>query len=157
MAIGSLIPWRRDRDTDPFTALQHQMNRLFDEITSPFAGRGEATGFGGGFTPRVDLSETPERYELTAELPGISEKDVDVSVAGNVLTLRGEKKAEREERRENCYVAERSYGSFHRAFTLPQDVDADRIEGRYDNGVLKVMLPKSAEAQKGRRRIDIKS
>jgi HSP20 family protein len=108
--------------------------------------------------PRVDVSESENEYEVTAELPGIDEKDVELTLADNVLTIRGEKKVEREEKDKdkNYYMSERSFGSFRRAVPLPAEVDEDRVEANFKNGVLTVHLPKSPQAQARTRRIEVK-
>lgn len=156
MAIQDLIPWRRSRESDPFTQLQSEMNRMFEDFVSgamtPFERR---AGREVGFMPRVDLTETPEAYELTAELPGMTEKDIELSLSNDILTLKGEKKVEREERKRDWYYAERSYGTFQRAFRLPGEVLADKIQAQFKDGVLTVMLPKSEQARQSTRQIPI--
>ncbi len=94
------------------------------------------------WTPAVDVAETPEKVTVKAELPGIEPKNIDISMVGDVLTIKGEKKSEREEKKENYHLVERSYGSFSRALRLPAAVDADKIEAKYDKGVLTVTCPK---------------
>lgn len=108
-------------------------------------------------SPAVDVSESDKAYEITAELPGLDEKNVEVSVANGGLTIKGEKKEEKEQNQKDYYVSERSYGSFERYFGLPEGVDADKIEASFKNGVLKVMLPKTAEAQKPAKKIEVKA
>jgi HSP20 family protein len=107
------------------------------------------------FAPRVDTAETESAYEVTAELPGVDEKDVKVSVEDNVLSISGEKKAEREERKKDYVMSERSYGSFKRAFTLPDNVALDKVAARFDKGVLRVTLPKTAPTSSKQREIPI--
>jgi HSP20 family protein len=149
------VPVRRDRGEHPMEMFQREVNQLFDDFfRTPM-------GFGGGnqafaAMPRVDVSESENEYEVTAELPGIDEKDIEVTLADNLLTIRGEKKAEREEKDKNFYLNERSFGSFRRAVPLPSDVDEDRVEANFKNGVLTVRLPKSPEAQAKTRRIEVK-
>ena len=103
------------------------------------------------------MSETDKAYEITAELPGIDEKNVEVSLADGGITIKGEKKEETEEKKKDYYVSERRYGSFDRYFTLPEGVDANKIEASFKNGVLKVTLPKTAEAQKPAKKIEVKA
>jgi len=116
------------------------------------------TGFGarGALAPSIDVSENDKGIEVTAELPGVDEKDVEVTLADNLLTIKGEKKSEREEKEEGSYVSERSYGSFQRSFSLPYEVDAGKVEAKFDKGVLKISLPKSPELKKKTKKIAIK-
>ena len=107
--------------------------------------------------PAVDVSETDKAYEITTELPGMDEKSVDVKLANGMLTLRGEKQDTKEESKKDYYMRERSFGSFERTFAVPDDVDTDKIEASFKNGVLSVTLPKSAEAQKSEKKIQIKA
>jgi HSP20 family protein len=105
----------------------------------------------------VDVAETDTAYEITAELPGMDEKNIEVNVANGGITIKGEKKEETEEKKKDYYVSERRYGSFERYFTLPEAADADKIAATFKNGVLKVTLPKTAEAQKPAKKIEIKA
>ncbi len=107
--------------------------------------------------PAVDLAEKEGEYEITAELPGLDEKDVEVRLANGALTISGEKKAEREEKDKDYHFSERRYGSFKRSFRVPDGVDADKIEASFEKGVLKVKLPKSAQAVENSKKIDIKT
>jgi len=167
MAIRDLIPWRRRgrgalvrRDEfEPFRTLQEEMNRLFDR----FMGRSWLAPLGeweppvvGTFAPSVDVAETDEHVRVTAELPGLDPKDIELSVSGNTLTLKGEKKEEREERQGATYRSERYYGSFSRVIPLPCEVESDKAEATYKNGVLTVTLPKPEEVKKRRKKIEIK-
>lgn len=106
--------------------------------------------------PAVDIAETAQGYEITAELPGIDEKNVEVKYANGTLTIKGEKKDDRQEKQENYYLSERNYGAFQRAFRVPDGVDPDKVEASFRNGVLTVKLPKTPEAQKTEKRIEIK-
>jgi HSP20 family protein len=96
----------------------------------------------------VDLVEKADRYEITAELPGMDEKNIEVKLSNEMLVIKGEKREEKEEKEANYYMSERRYGSFQRAFRLPQGVNADKIEASFKNGVLTVALPKTEEAKK---------
>ena len=98
--------------------------------------------------PAVDVSETDKAYEITAELPGMDEKNVEVKVATGVLTIKGEKQDEKEEKKKDYYMRERSFGSFERTFAVPDGVDSDKIDANFKKGILSVTLPKNAEAQK---------
>ena len=107
--------------------------------------------------PAVDVAETDKAYEITAELPGMDEKNIEVKFADGVLTIKGEKKDEKEEKKKDYYLSERSYGSFQRSFQVPDGVDTDKIEATFKNGILTVVLPKSTEAQKATKKIDVKA
>ncbi len=99
------------------------------------------------WAPAVDILETPEAYEVKAELPGIPKEDVHISVENNILTLKGERKFEKDESKENYHRIERTYGAFARSFNLPTRVDHDRVQAKFDNGVLTISVPKAAEAK----------
>ena len=155
MNLRSLMPIGRDRkmarrDLGPFDTLQREVDRVFDEFTRGFPTfEFPALGSAGvpDLTPRMDVTESDREYEVTAELPGLEEKDVQVNVADGVLTIRGEKKAVKEEKDKNYHLVERSYGSFSRSLELPEGVNADAIKASIANGVLKVSVPKPAAAQ----------
>jgi HSP20 family protein len=106
---------------------------------------------------KFNVAETDKTVEVTAEVPGVDAKDIDVQLREDVLTIRGEKKAEKDEKQKDYHLVERSYGMFERSFTLPTDVDPARVEASFDKGVLKIVLPKAAEAQSKVKRIEIKS
>jgi HSP20 family protein len=165
MTLGDLVPWsRKDRDIalqrsarwgsegselSPFLSLHREMNRLFDEAFRDF-------GFFGGAAaqswPHLELTETEDGYKLTAELPGMDEKDIELSLQDGTLTLRGEKKTEHEDGRRG--YSERHYGAFSRTISIG-DVDEDRVHAAFDKGVLTVTLPRSTEAERRIRRIPI--
>jgi HSP20 family protein len=158
-----LIPFGRERRLapfgrggEPFEMFQREMSRMFDDFF-----RGAPTRFAGseafgGAMPRVDVTETDNEYEVTAELPGLEEKDINLQLANNVLTIRGEKKAEREEKEKNYYLSERSFGSFQRSIPFPIDVEEDRVEASFKSGVLTVRLPKTERAKSQAKRIEVK-
>jgi HSP20 family protein len=132
---------------DPFrelSQLQNRMNRLFEESYTP--ARREELGF-GSFMPAVDVYEDEHAITLKMEIPGIEEKDVDIRIENNVLTVHGERTLEKEEKQENFQRVERQYGSFTRSFTLPTAVNTDDVKAHYDKGVLKISLAKRAEAK----------
>ena len=108
-------------------------------------------------TPAVDLVESEKAYEITAELPGMDEKNIEVKVADGTLTIKGEKQEEKEEKKKDYYLRERSFGSFERSFAIPEGVDVDKIEASFKKGVLTLTLPKKPEAQKPAKKIDIKA
>ena len=136
----AIIRWDPFRD---MTTLRERMNRLFEDMA---ASRGEEKDLAtSSWAPAVDIYETENEVILTAEIPGIEEKDIEIKVEDNTLTLRGERKLEKETKEENYHRIERAYGSFFRSFTLPAFVDQDRIEAEHENGVLKIRMPKRSE------------
>jgi HSP20 family protein len=133
---------------DPFrelTQLQDRMDRLFRD-TYTGSGREESLEQ-GSFVPAVDVYEDEHNITLKLEVPGIDPKDMDIRLENNTLSVRGERKLEKEEKQENFHRIERRYGSFVRTFSLPNTVDGDKIQANYDNGVLKITLSKKAEAK----------
>lgn len=128
-----------------FSTLQDRMNRLFRDSYGP-EGR-EETLNNTSFAPPVDVYEDEHSVNVKIEVPGVDEKDIDVRIENNVLTVHGERKFEKEEKQENFRRVERQYGSFTRTFTLPTTVDAEKVAASYDKGILKIALPKKAEAK----------
>jgi len=123
--------------------MREKMNRLFEDS---LAQKGEDKDMmTSNWAPAVDIYETANELVLTAEVPGIEEKDIEIKIEDNTLTLRGERKFEKETKEENFHRIERSYGSFFRAFSLPNSVDSDRIQAEHENGVLRVIMPKRQE------------
>ena len=158
MNLKSLIPVGRERSLgagNPFMSLQREIDRLFDDFGRGIPGLPAMRGDGNALMPSMDVAETDKEIEITAELPGLEEKDVQVNVADNVLTIRGEKKIEREEKDKNYRLVERSYGAFERRLELPEGIKADDIKATMAKGVLKVTVPKPAPAQA--KKIDVKS
>jgi HSP20 family protein len=157
MNLKSLIPVGRQRSVaragNPFVSLQNEVDRLFDDFTRGFPSI--AGGAADVTLPTMDVAETDKEIEITAELPGLEEKDVQLNVSDNILTIRGEKKAEKEQKDKNFRLVERSYGSFERSLELPEGVNADGIKAAIDKGVLKVVVPKPAPAQV--KKIEVKS
>ncbi len=148
----------------PFAALKKEVDRLFEDFGDdfwrrPFSLAGLERDWTKKFVsaPAVDVGETEKAYEITAELPGIDQKNVEVTLANGGITIKGEKKEETEEKKKDYYVSERRYGSFERYFDLPEGIDADKIEATFKNGVLKVTLPKTAEAQKPAKKVEVKA
>jgi HSP20 family protein len=151
----------------PFDSLRREVERLFDDfgrgwgwspIRSPMFGM---EPFGGrerswARAPVVDVTERENEYEVTAELPGMQEKDIELTVSDDVLTIKGEKKEEKEEKKKDYHISERRYGSFQRSLRLPDGGDANKIEANFKNGVLTVTLPKTAQAQKQAKKIEVK-
>ncbi len=161
MNVRDLVPWSRgDRERSPATrseslspvrSLHRQMNRLFDDV---FRGFDDPRLWGGrGAWPSVDVEETEKEYRVTAELPGLEERDVEVLLQDGLLTVRGEKKLETEAR--NRSYSERFYGRFERQITLDRDVDDGAVNATFKNGVLTVTVPKNARAVERTKRIPI--
>lgn len=149
--MRSLIPfgWNTDvlrrgtAEDDPFLAMQKEVNRLFEDF-----GRGSVSRFAAGeVVPRIDVAETDSAIEVTAELPGIDEKDVDVVLRDDVLTIKGEKKSEREEKKKDYHLVERSYGSFQRSIRLPFEADGETVKASFVKGVLKISVAKPTEVK----------
>jgi HSP20 family protein len=152
----------------PFANLRREIDRLFEDFGRDLWGapfrrsvfdiepfwRRELTWSG---TPAVDISESDKAYEITAELPGMDEKNVEVKLASGGLTIKGEKQEEKEEKKKDYYLHERHFGSFERCFRLPEGVDTDKIEATFKKGVLTVTIPKSPEAQKAAKKIEVKT
>jgi HSP20 family protein len=170
MAMTNLIPWRRnknnmqihrDREMDDWMGSFHrEMNHLMSRFFHGFDLEpwGWANGAGSGaFLPHVDVSENDKAIKVTAELPGMDEKDIDITLTRDSLTIKGEKKEESEEKDKDLYRMERRYGSFHRVIPLSADVDESKVGADFKKGVLKITLPKTPEAQHARKRIEIKT
>jgi HSP20 family protein len=138
-----------------FSTLQDRMNRLFRESYGP-EGREESLTT-STFAPPVDVYEDEHNVTLKIEIPGIDEKDIDVRVENNVLTVHGERKFEKEEKEENFRRVERQYGSFTRTFTLPTTVEAEKVSANYEKGILKIALPKKAEAKPKQIKVNVGS
>jgi HSP20 family protein len=145
----SLIRWNPTQELErwpsDYFGIQRDINRLFDNF---FRGgtQGDET-FSSYWTPAVDIAEQESEYIVKMELPGVNKEDVKISLESNILTIRGEKKQEKEEKSKNLHRVERSYGSFQRSFTLPTSVKSDKIDAYYKDGVLSVTLPKVEEAK----------
>lgn len=143
----------------PFGDLQREMNRLFDDVFGRSSGDllSPSAGQGMWMTPRIDVSEKDNELRICADVPGVPADQVDVIVEDDVLTIRGEKKAETEESRGNYHVSERSYGRFQRSIQLPFSPDPDQIHAGFDNGVLTVTVPRSEQSRERGRRIEVQS
>lgn len=149
------------RPVDLFEAMRADLDRVFDRFERGWPG---FTGFGlgpvfegtRGLAAQLDVREEGDKLVIEADLPGVDDKDVSVTLADGVLTIKGERKSEREEKKDNYHIAERSFGSFQRALRLPDAVDEGKIEAKFDKGVLKIVAPKRPEAVKAERRIEIK-
>ena len=159
MPIRDLIPSSRNQELarrdsfDPFLTLHREMNRMFDDVFRGFGGTGLSPLMEGRFGwPKIELSDTDKMLTISAELPGLTENDVQIEIAKGVLTIRGEKKDERKD--EGKYFTERYYGAFERQIPL-EDVDEDNAEASFKNGVLTISLPKSEGPRAGVKRIAI--
>ncbi|WP_298102790.1 Hsp20/alpha crystallin family protein [Bradyrhizobium sp.] len=162
MGIRDLVPWTRGQQLatrqeplDPFLALHREVNRLFDDVFRGFGplGRAGSPLMEGQFSwPRLELSETDKAVTVSAELPGLGEKDVQVEIANGVLSIRGEKKAERND--DYRFFSERCYGSFERQIPL-EGVQEDKAQAEFKNGVLTVTLPKSEQSSRNVKRIPV--
>lgn len=159
---------RNSREVFPFSNLRNEINRLFDDLDRGWFGMLPSRSLFDveaifprdammDAAPVVDLVENEKSYQITAELPGMDEKDVELKISNGALTIKGEKKEEKEEKGEDYYLSERRFGSFQRCFQVPENVDASKIEASFDKGLLKVTLPKTAEAKLAERKIPIKS
>jgi HSP20 family protein len=152
----------------PFETLHREVDRLFDDFgrdfwRNPFRRssfdiepfwRREMKFVGA---PAVDIAEKDNAYEITADLPGMDERNIEVNLSNGNLTIKGEKKEEKEEKKKDIYLQERRFGSFERTFGVPEAVDLDKIEAAFKNGVLTITLPKKPEAQKPEKKIDVKA
>lgn len=142
---------------DIFAAMRDEIDNIFQRFESGWPRRPALFRRDGEFTvPELDVRENTNSIVIEAELPGVDEKDVSVTLANGVLTITGEKKQEAQEKRENYYMAERSFGSFQRAIRLPDTVDESKVEAKFDKGVLRVTAGKKPEAVKTERKIEIK-
>lgn len=136
----AIIRWDPLRDS---MSLRKRMDRLFDDF---FTEKGESKEMiSGTWSPSVDINDAENVLVLTAELPGIEEKDIEIEIEGNTLILKGKREFEKETKKEDYHRIERSYGSFYRSFTLPNYVDKDKIEAKHDKGLLKITMPKKLE------------
>ena len=147
-----LTRWEPFRE---FATLQDRMNRLFRESFND-VGRDESLTT-SNFSPAVDVYEDEHKVTLKVEVPGIDEKDIDIRMENNTLTVHGERKIEKEEKEENYLRVERQYGGFTRTFTLPTTVDTESVLATYDKGVLKISLPKKAEAKPKQIKVNVSS
>ena len=169
MAFRDLIPSRRTRNDvadpmrDPFFSFRSQMDRLFDDFFSDFGSGRALTQAGRNFLgsnwPSIELNETDNEYRVTAEIPGMEEKDVNLSLKDNILTISGEKRVENQSQQDDKTrrVSEHFYGRFERVIPFDTEVDVDKVAAKFKSGVLTVILPKNPKAQDKGRRIQISS
>lgn len=153
---------------DPWSNFRNEVDRLFDRFTGSFGMPGwrrmfdwePATRHETTFSfaaPSIDVAEDDKAFHITAELPGLEAKDIELSVADGTLVIKGEKKEEKEHKNKNYYMSERAYGSFHRSFALPAQIDHDKIAADLAKGVLTITLPKTAAAQKPAKKVEVKA
>jgi HSP20 family protein len=163
----ALVPWRDKSHTpapredyhDPLLSFRREVDRMFDDFFSGFSRRAAGSSFGSWAapTPSIDLKENDKEVVVTAELPGLEDKDFEVTVSGDLLTLKGEKKAEHEHRDGDAYYMERRFGSFSRSVRLPFEVKDEKVDARYEKGVLTIRVPKPADMQRPARRIEVRT
>jgi HSP20 family protein len=161
MALNPMTPlWgvgavRRGSRGDPFLQLYRDMNRLFEDVLR----RPDAEPGGSGellLTPRINVSETEQAIRVTVELPGVKQDEIEVAIDDGMLTIRGEKRIERSEEKQDQRVVERMFGRFQRTLQLPFQPDADKVDARFENGVLKVTIPKEDQAKDTTRRVEVR-
>lgn len=159
------VPKVVERGWLPFDNLRREIDRLFDDF-HPLAFRApisrafhnlDLPSLEWPVAPAVDLTEKDGHYEITAELPGMDEKNVEVKIANGLISIKGEKTDEKQEEKKDYHLSERRYGSFQRSFRIPDGVDTEKIEASFSKGLLTVKLPKTAEAVKSEKKIDIKA
>ncbi len=162
MDIRSLIPFGkknievRREEENPFAMMQREINRMFDVFNRNW-GLGAFPDFAGAFMPRLDVTEDAKAFTVTAELPGMNEKDIDLSISGDTLTIRGEKKEEKEDKDKNYYYSERSYGMFTRSIPLARQIETDKVSASFKKGVLTITLPKAAGFAESTKKIEVKT
>ena len=162
------VPERRvPREWEPFESLRRQVDRMFEDFDRGFGlwrpfGRSmldvrpsRPSQEGWAKPPAVDVCEREKEYEISAELPGMDASNIDVKLADGILTIKGEKKEEKEEKQKDYYLSERRFGSFQRSSQLPEGIDEDKIQASFEKGVLTLKLPKGADAQKPEKKISI--
>jgi HSP20 family protein len=161
MALKDLVPFgKKDvpvkrEEENPFALLRREMDSLLDNFfrgfdAEPFESRMAA------FNPKIDVTENDKEIKISAELPGMDEKDIDVSLQNDILTIKGEKKEEKEDKGKDYYRMERSYGSFSRTIPLPVEVETDKVEATFRKGVLSISLPKTAKTIAETKKIAVK-
>jgi len=164
--MTDLIPWKKTNNdltvhrqgNDPFWHMGQDIDRMFGGLLGDWTGGMNVfNGGGGSFMPTVDVKETAKEIRVTAELPGLEEKDIQVSLFGSSLSIKGEKREEHEEEKGDVYRCERQYGSFERVIQLPSEVETDQVKASFKKGVLRIALPKTKEAQSNRRVIPVES
>lgn len=159
MQIKSMLPalWGDNANSkEPFRALQTEIDRLFSDFTSDFPSVANWNG-NGRLMPRLDVAETETAIEVMAELPGVDEKDIDVTISNDMLRIKAEKKSDKEEKTKDYHLVERSYGTFERSMRLPFRADTTKVDAKFEKGVLKLTVPKPAEAKTKVQKIEVKA
>jgi len=155
MQFGKKNPLLKREEDNPYAVLRRDIDSLFDNflrgVDTEFFGSGS-----GVFTPKADVRENDKELRVTIELPGMDEKDIDLSLSGDMLTIRGEKKEEQEDKGKDYFRLERSYGSFSRTIPLPVEVESGKIDAYFKKGVLTITLPKSVKAISETKKIEVK-
>jgi len=145
--IMELMPWRPFK---PLSALQEEMNRLLEEFW------GRKRDLARFISPAIDMEETDKDIVVQAEMPGVEPEDIEVSISGNNLVIRGERKQEKEQKKKRYHVMECTYGSFYRSIPLPMEVDTEKVSAEYKKGILRVVLPKSKEVLPKQIKIEVR-
>jgi HSP20 family protein len=155
-----LLPklWGDDNGRDVFSNLHREIDRVFEDFTGgnrwPFPAM---TGENGKMTPSINVSETDSEIEITAEMPGVEEKEIDVSLTDDIVTIKAEKKSETEKSEKDYRLMERSYGMYERSLRLPCEVKVDKVQAAFKNGVLKITMPKSSETKAKTQKITVQA
>ncbi len=149
----ALVRWEPFQD---LLAIQERMNRLFDETLQRTRSREEEDISAGLWAPPVDIYETENEIVLKAELPEIDQKDIEIKVEDNTLTIRGERRFDQETKKENYHRIERAYGKFSRSFSLPNTIDQEKIKASYKDGILKLVMPKKEEKKPKQITVEVK-
>jgi len=166
MAIKDLVPWKRTNgdlavrrpEMDPFSQLHREIDRVSNNLLGDWTGPMNLFDPRlSNFMPEIDMTETAKEIRVTAELPGVEEKDLEVSLMNGALTIKGEKRDEHEEEKGDACYCERQYGAFERTVLLLAEVGADKVKASFKKGVLKIVLPKTREAQSNRRVVPVQS
>ena len=153
--LSKNLPVLRKEDSNPFLSLQQEMNSMFSRFSNNFLAPFRDDPW--STFPKVNVKESKRDIEVSAELPGLDQKDIEISISDNVLTLRGEKRLESETKEDNYYRIERSYGSFNRSVMLPSEVIPDKTDAKFKNGVLTIKVPKKPESEQKTKKIEIKA
>lgn len=154
----SLIPWNKKESEHPIVSFREKMDNLFEDFFSNFQNMSfwPMPFEKSDFLPRIDVSESEKEIHVTAELPGMTDKDIEITLENNVLMVKGEKKQEEERKERNYYHVERRYGSFYRSIPIPAEVDTEKIDASFKNGVLNIVVPKK-DAEKKATKIKIET
>lgn len=157
-SLWSALAPQRTQNNDPIGMFHRELDRVFDDFLrgSPFS-RERETGVLSAWGPQTDVSETDHDIQVTVELPGVDEQDVDVTLWDNTLRIRGEKRAEKKEQEKDYHLTERSYGTFERIIPMPYNLDPESVDAKFSKGVLTVILPKPPEARETAKKIPVKA